>query len=282
MKYPYEIVTVKSKKTFSVNASFVERKEEDDKPLEIFDDKFSRFAISIIQDGKAATANIKISQLAGIIDNYRASLVASKTVSKKELSSAFTVRFNMGKFAGKTPAQVLIEQGEEALNEQYTFLKKNLEKYPNNKIIIDAIKDAARIGKGKVQEKINDNSSAYKAIIYDGGIKGNPYKEREDGMYFCSMLKIYFDTSRDYPITITISNFYAPVIKDQEKGTIKVQVKEKDESSEILNTFSMTTENFSYAISEMEDAKKCFKIINFKNAFASATNAHLKTRKNTY
>lgn len=283
MKYPTEIVSYVRKKTFSIDAHFVRATE--DAPLAIFDKDFSRFSMCIITDSKAATCNFPINELAKLerISNYAFNKAmeieyqpASNTVNN---SPAFTERFKTGQLNGKTPVEVLLEYGDKAkdmLNGQYKWLKDNLEKYPQNKKLMDAIVEAGKVDLSTIQaETVNQKTIK----LIDMGVRPLIRKKREeDGKCFCYEVSAIWNFANDYPVTITIKNYYAPVIK-KEDGTLNVQISQKDKASEINNSFSMTGSEWLNAVEQMKLARNDFRTINFASAVKMSDAAEAENRK---
>ena len=131
MNYPYDIVSIVRKKTFSVAARFTRR--TDDNPLEIFDSTCSRFVFTLIQDKIATTCNIHIEDLEEITQNTNLAKAADfeyrrksqNTVCQGNKSPAFTTRFTTGNLKGKTPIEVLLENGEEGTRNPGLFIEKD-------------------------------------------------------------------------------------------------------------------------------------------------------------
>ena len=284
MNYPFDIVSYIRKKTFSIEARFTP--EENESPLKVFDDKFSRYVFVTISDGKAATCNVHISDLPMMIkktdyafDRYMESNKLSAN-NENSLSIAYTTKFNTGKLKGKSPIEILIEDkenGKKILNEQYKWLSENLSKYPNNQLLMDAIVDASKIDINSVDSSAIGNSG----IIDILSIPVRPLrrKQREDGKCFCYECKVTINplTSVNYPVSVMIKNYYAPVI-EKENGLLNVVLKEKDLNSEISNEFNMTFEEWVNALDEMRSVRDDFRLINRKKAFDIATKADEENR----
>ena len=280
MKYPFEIAEVIRKtKTFAVDARFT--KCESEKPLKVFDDTFSRFVMTILSEKNAATCNIPVEQIAYMdaATNYafRQQMEAGSVVGGT--TPAFTERFRTGKLKDKSPAEVLVENydaGKKLLNEQYEFLKKNLEKYPANKKLMDAIMDAAKLSAEDLEQTVG-NASAPITIL---NIDCRPLirKTREDGKCFCYEEKIVWNTTQKYPVCVEIKNYYAPV-KKNEDGTLNVSLKDKDASTEMDFTFNMSAQEWMYVMDQMKQAKDNFVTINFAKAINIAEEADREARE---
>ncbi len=281
MKYPYDIVSFVRQKTLSIEAHFVREKTES--PMKVFDRTFSRFTTTIIADGETPYCNIPIESLAGM--RTRTNLAAEahfapKTIAPQEdlgvdtSSIAFTRKFICGDLKGKSPAEVLIENpegGKKILNEQYLWLTNNLEKYPKNAELIDAIMVASRLDLSSVKPIASAPGNTFE--ILDIGCRPLIRKKREsDGKCFVYECKIIWDCSRKYPVSCTIKNYYADV-KQTETGTLNVNLSSKDTNAEVEKEFSMTADEWLYALGEMESARDCFKMAHFLESYNMAENA---------
>ena len=290
MKYPYDIISYVRKKTFSIEARFT--RKTDESPLQVFDD-FARFKFNVIFDGKAVTCNIPLDILSGM---KAASEYAMKeqmvrrygAANKREegetpASPAFTVQFKAGKLKGKTPVAILLENDEatakKMLNDQYKWLKENLEKYPGNKELMDAIVDATKLDLAELKEKAPVTSSTSPVItILDIGARPLVRKTREDGKCFCYECKVTWDPSKNYPVSVSVSNYYAPVVQ-KENGLLNVQVSGKDRSTEMTGEFSMTDAEWLNAVDQMVLGKDGYQRMYLADAFKLADKADFENRE---
>ena len=286
MKYPYDIVSFVRKKTFSIEAHFVRGTE--DSPMKVFDSTFSRFTATVIADGNAAYFNLPIESLPGM--RVKTDIAAHAQfehvpqVQKDGIDTsdpAFTTRFLTGTLKGKSPADVLIEnpgdKGKEILNKQYKWLKSNLDKYPNNQRLMDAIMAASKLDEAKLATINLKPSGVYE--ILDIGCRPLTRKQREDGKCFVYEGKIMWDTSMDYPVSITVKNYYAEVIHNED-GTLNVNLSSKDQESEVRKEFLVTAEEWLYALDTMEKARDNFKSAYFQEGYQLAEKAAAEARKN--
>ncbi len=288
MQYPTEIFTYVANKTFCISQEFTYRgdvataESPFDKPMEIFDDNFSRFVLTGIANGKSAYMNLPVDMLAGIeaATGYafnKAMDMKSSTAVSGPASPAYTVRFFSGSLKGKTPAEVLAENGaagRDILNKQYKWLKDNLSKFPNNKKLMDAISDAAKI------ENIEQAPKASVAPVTILKIDQRPLvrKKREDGKVFCYEGMVSWNFDMNYPVSIRIANYYAPVTKN-DKGLYNVQLSQKDAATENVIEIKMMPEKWLAAIEAMRFAKDEFKHIYYKTALTTAINESKKNRQ---
>ncbi len=281
MKYPYDIVSyVRTNKTFSVEARFDSEKEES--PLKVFN-SFSRYVLTAISDKKAATCNLHVEDLPELIkltdyafNKHMESTSASNTSGD---SPAFTVRFATGKLKGKTPIEVMLENpenGKQILNDQYTWLKNNLDKYPGNKTIMDAIVDASKVDMSTV-----DAAPANTSVItlLDLGCRPLVRKLNESGEAFCYECKIIWDTSKKYPVSCMIKNYYAPFVK-KDNGLINVSAGKKNKDTEVTNEVSMTSAEWLNVVECMKMARDSFYMCNFNSAYKLANDSDKQNREN--
>lgn len=218
-------------KTLSAAAHLqvVDEKNEGDSslPLDVFG-SFSRIQLTLIEKGadtlKTPTCNLTVDEVDFIAKRMEIAmnftmqnaLVPSKEESEKSNSSpAYTVKFAMGSFRGKTPAEI---GDKEKLLKQKEFLASNLSQYPANQTIIDAIDDAVRMidegtlkcSSGETQPRVSTAIS-----IYEAGNKTRSSVKDEKGNVLVTDIKINYDASRNYPIEVVLHNCYAPLIKDK-------------------------------------------------------------------
>lgn len=278
IKYPKDIVSVVRKQTLSITAELVKPNlSEGDSPLKFYNEHFSRFPFTIINEQKKfANANIPVREIPNIIkrsckaydvDMERTLMpVPTQPVdngqNSQQNNSAFTVQIASGMFKGKTPAQVLLENPNnlDALGKQFEWLKSNLGKNPKyetaNKRQMVAIKEAKTLFvAGKLKQSDNGQQSAQhnqqnfqSFVIYDSGFRPKTRKTRSDGMSFVYSIKIAWNFGNNYPVTIEIFNYYAPVVKNN-NGLLNVQFANRDQKSEIRNVMKLSAaewENILY------------------------------------
>ncbi len=282
MKYPYDIVSYVRNKTFSIEAHM--QQEKDESPLKVFG-QFSRFVFAVISDGKAATCNIHTDEVAALqrITDYaynkQLEAKAAPAAEETNVSPAFTKRFMTGTLKGKTPVEVLAEygdKGKEMLNNQYKFLKENLAKFPKNQELIDAIIEAGKVDPSEI-EKAQAGTNAPLTVL-EIGCRPLVRKTREDGKSFCYECKVTWDFTKNYPVSIQIKNYYAPVRKN-ENGMLNVMLREKDTKTEISNEFSMTAKEWINAVDSMKRIMDSFYLLNLKSALNMAERAGIENRQ---
>ena len=179
LKNPKECVCVQTNKTFFIcNELAAPEYTNGSEPLTFHHDTFSRFQFVIInEDKKAATANIGVRAIPGIIRKIQ-NLYLRETLYAKPVgfgqssvptvpampttsapsngiaqdmpakSLAYTTMITTGCLKGKTPASLLLEDAKKnkgILISQKKWLETNLSKYPRNKVQIEAIEDALKL-----------------------------------------------------------------------------------------------------------------------------------------
>ena len=250
-------------------------------PQEIYHDKFSRYKFIVLSRKSAKTANMPVRDFAEVEarTNYiRQKLYdmelmsASQPAAQEKVpeSPAYSVQINMGEFKGKTPAEVLLEDAKniDKLRDFYKYLKDNLEKHPNNKKVMDAINEAVTLMKAGNLKSVSMQSSAFD--IYVPGFRPLTRKTREDGMCFVYEMTIRcFLNGSKYPVEVTISNYYAPVVK-RENGTLNVQVSKMDKETLLKGTINMSMADWTAIIEKMREQKDAYTIIFAKDRFAAA------------
>lgn len=258
-KNPREVAYIVEKSTFAVLDGLTEADiENEEDPLTLHSRKFSRFSFLIInQDKKAATANLNVKEMFGFLAKsrfamqqemlYRFNVTDAK--EEEELPLAYTVTIASGSLKGRTPADVLLNDGEEGkklLNNQYTFLKNNLSKYPKNKTQMDAIVNASQLLKeGKLDADAVGKGQTKRISLYSSGLRPLVNRKNNAGMSFVYELTVDWLLGEKRPLMITIVNYYAPVIK-KDDGMLNVQVKQRDQTTLRNNTVNLTFEDWAY------------------------------------
>lgn len=239
--------------------------------------EFSRVKFTIIgKDKKFATSSISIKKqdpFKGIEarsrfafeENERRSLsgAAAQAGGQTQTSSAYTLAFKMGNLKGKTPAQILLENGDkgrEILNQQYAFLAKNAAKYAENKLMMQAISEAADLyKKGELKA---ENAAPAPAATYEifSQLHGNIHKQHESrkGYYHCHEIKIGWQFGMNYPVSVEISNYYAPIEQDS-VGRINVQRDKKLQDDTFVRCeFKLTGDEWLDCLEDIDTRKNVF------------------------
>lgn len=144
-----------------------------------------------------------------------------------DCSAAFSVRIGNGNLKGKTPAEVLKEdpvEGKKKLENQRKWLADHLKDYPKNQAQIDAIDAGIKLfeaGKIDEQEAAMPVAAATPQVdgaslqIYDAKYHALKSKgTNANGKSFIYDIAIQWDIGRNYPVRISIVNYWAPVRQD--------------------------------------------------------------------
>lgn len=282
-KYPVEVVSVvRNKKTLGIN-SFLSRacSEEAESPYKIYG-KFSRFTISILDQTdttrKSATGNIRVAEIADIERRTQYAFnkhMAVEQAQKNNLQAnssediAYTVKIANGKLKGKTPAEAINEGNGKILLQQRQFLIENLNKYPNNKLQIDAIERACVLYKeGKLKKETQSNASELETVtLYNAGMHPLIRKTRCDGKCFVYEILISWKVGANYPVNVSLINYYAKTVQ-REDGRLNVM--EVDERSKIRLSFALTEAEWFNILNSLERNMKQFEILTAKIIFDDA------------
>jgi hypothetical protein len=277
-KYPYDIVSIVRKKTFSVEAHLIPDFETS--PLKVFDDTFSRFVFTILDresEQKVAYMNIHIDELPrikAVTDIAFASSFQREALPPPEFPDAplvTSVRFRMGKVKGKTPYEILsenYENGSQLLNNQYTFLAKGVDDYPDNRQEMEAILQASKLDPSVFKKKDQETGkSTSPFVLFEQTARPLTRKTDESGRSFCYEGKVTWIPGQNYPVEAQISNYYAPVVK-KENGLLNVQVSKK--TMETRKSFVLTDSEWLAAVEAMKRAVDAFYISCFARAYQTS------------
>ena len=258
MKNPKECAVLNSKKTLifeNMLAPYNAGEDSNLAPMQFYHKTFSRFKMTIIDEDKhALSGNISSNAIPGIvsrtayaINRHLDAMYRPSSDKNENLSSAYTVKIASGIYKGRTPADVLLKDGENGkngLNNQYTWLKSNLSKYPNNKLQMDAIIEASRLLKnGELKEQLAQPEQPI--IIYDSGFRPLVRKQRADGLSYVYEIHIICHPENRYPIIAEILNYYANV-KKLPDGRLNVEGSSKADLQSVQ--MKMSTDDWSYIL----------------------------------
>lgn len=287
MKYPFDIYTalksVKGRKeTFSIEAHFVRETEES--PMKVFQEPFSRYKFVLIENGTAISANLPVDKIEGMIQKTKSLfLIRPAAVSQDTPGTpAYTLRFFSGTLKGKTPVEVLAENydtGKDLLKKQYTWLKENLEKYPKNKEFMDAIQESAKISREDIAKVSGTPQASAPMTIVSEPVRPLVRNKREDGKCLCYSLSVTYEQGKDYPVTVTIENYYAPV-NVKETGQMNALTGQMDKESFKKFSYTLSLDEWAQAASIMELSRNSFYISNFGKAMNLAEAEDRKNREN--
>ena len=275
MKYPLEIASVVRKQTFYIESrlSAIDP-SQDESPLKIHN-RFSRFVFCIInEEKKAVTANIPVSEMFSILEKSRYAFWKHLDNLSVPQNPAYTTKFHSGALKGMSPAEVLLEKGIDTLRSQYKWLKENLNNFPNNQKLMDAIMQAVDLS--EKNELIAHPHS--KINLYTADIRPLINRTREDGKSFVYRISINWNLGMDYPVEIDISNYYAPV-KKMEDGTLNVQIKEKVD--EIHSVMDLSSKEWLEMVHRIDSNIKNFETLHSEKMWKKALEIEKQNREST-
>ncbi len=248
IEYPEQIYKyAKTDKTLGIDAKlFASNTDAGQSPLEMHAG-FSRFVFTILSKSASGkyefvTANLRPDDLSlmQMETEIAVKKLTEKSLEKKSsLSIAYTTTFVMGEFKGRTPADVLLDDGSETMKNKLLEYKKqllaNVAKYPRNQGQADAIDDAIRLlESGKLTA---EGVTSQTMDIYRADIRAPHSNEKDkDGFTDVYSFSIVCDLTKNYPFAINILNAKAKVTANS-NGTITPNMstaKDKKEFSVLL------------------------------------------------
>lgn len=294
INYPFQVASIIQQKngefkTLGIDAmlSTPNSSDENEKnmPLEMHSG-FSRFKVTLIKKSDSSTflwGNIPANDVAYIYKKTKdaMSVLTNGKVNKptgEKLSPAYVERFGMGTFKGKTPAELLLENlnNKAELIKQGEFLNKNADKYPANKKMIAAIKDAINLQKeGKLVNKTVDVPTSI-LEIYNEPMKPLRSKTNEKGLNMVYGIKVICDTSKNLPFSIEIMNCYAP-LEVTSTGTLNPKMKEAENTEKI--SMNLSEKDWFATIDRMNKTLINFENVNFQKQFKIAADGYFANAK---
>lgn len=294
-KYPKEIfASIRENKSLAILAQFTRAtaEKDDGMPLAVYDNDFSRFVFSGIdsENKRSNSSNIPVREVANIFavsefanTKHLEALYSNKAGENvaEVTSPAYTVKITAGALRGKTPAEVLLtdpENGKNMLNNQFKWLKQNLDKYPKNQIQMDAISEAARLHKEGKLDANAVNNKANRINIYHADARALIRKPRADGMCPVHNIDIGWELGEASPVDITITTFYAPV-KKTDDGRINPMISQMDKTTYVAINKRLTAGEWLDAIRRMKTAMLQFEVMNSKACIEDAAKAEKANRE---
>lgn len=151
-------------------------------------------------------------------------------------SPAYTARFNAGRLAGKTCCEIIAEKGAEGVQEltnQYNWLQQNLQKYPKNQQLMNAISEAVGLyNSGQLVTNLN-TASFSPVTILDVPIQSSLSKTNASGKSLVRTASVVADYNNQNPYTVKISNSYAQiqVLEDRKQKVMWNGAEDRTEKS---------------------------------------------------
>ena len=253
-KYGDQITDAKrTKKVLIIDdkTSLVNLNDESVSPNKVYSD-YSRHVWSIIDKTsgtKVYSANVKILSDNGLRTiqkrweaayNFLLEAEVKKALtgegvpaSESNSSSAcYTLKYRYGSYTGKTPAEVISNNGVEEIQKQIKSLESNLGKFPSNKALIDASKEAISLyNMGELKKIENSASGIFYIFNKDNNMKYFT-TEISGGRKKLYSLQIMVDIAKDNPVGVKITNATGKIIK-KENGTTQITDIQDVESSVI-------------------------------------------------
>ena len=250
------------------------RQEKDLPPMQIHEGGLSRFIFTITDHSgdkpQSVSVNVGASAIPHLIEQTRLTkmrqIVSSVNKDAAELSPAHTEQLQFGVFKGKTPAQALLDGGDQKkLLEMKAMLEKNLSAYPNNKKVIDAIDDAITLkNNGALKPAAGASHSSIDVFGEDYKYSRN---ETSDGYRTISGISIKYIPGRLYPWRVEVTNYEAPMMKSAD-GQLRPEVsKARNKRCFGIN---ISDKDWDYVIDCVGGTKRLFESMVFPSLYARA------------
>lgn len=268
------------------------RSENGEPPYQTFSG-WSRFSFYAVLKGKtSAQANVKPTDVADmkartayayakhLEAESKAHLVAAEVASGAK-SPAYVVKLSSGKdMKGKTPAEVLLgsPNGRADLLRQREWLERNMDRYARyNAPQIQAIDDAIALhDSGALSLEKASSSSAPAIVIFESDLQPQMAKRESDGLCPTYKIRIVFVPGDEYPVTVEITNFRAPVVRTED-GRLNVRAKEKRDEKTLTRT--LTGAEWNACLGEIERNMREFEIVNAAALFEDARAADERMKR---
>ena len=204
--------------------------------------KFSRIKMTFITSDNQPYVNISpdlidsiYMKTQGAVTAHIMGLASSSGVPD---SPAYTARFKAGRLSGKTCAEVIAEQGAvgaQALSEQYTYLSQNVQRYPGNRALMDAITDAINLYNAGQLITTAKGPSFTPVTIMDIPIQTSIGNTNANGKSLIRTASVVADYNNDCPYTVKITNAYAVVEKKEDGRQIAKWTTAENRAEQSLN-----------------------------------------------
>lgn len=268
ISYPKQIFCVWGGNQSSLSATFDLQKPKETgavPPLQMHEGNLSRFTLTLLDTSTGATlpfiANIPATDIPVISKKTDIALLLKEQYAPAEnsssLSDCYTQKLRFGKFKGKTPAEVLLSDPSVKSEMEGTrdLLQKNVEKYPANKMLVNAIDEAIMLFEaGELQEQNAKSNVQNSMTIYHKEYKSTR-RANPKGLYLCYNISVVCQYDMDYSWQIRIDNYFAPSVN----GKIDHKKAEGRKSASIR----LTDDDWALCVNQFESLKnmyeaKCF------------------------
>lgn len=258
-------------------------------PLNCFS-PYSVFKLSIISGGTSATGSIKPDKIYALDEKirffFRKSLVPSHNQNGAAGGSynCQKVRFKFGYHKGKSPAEVLLENGPNVLQQQMANLQANLQKYSFNQSLLNACQEAmALFQQGKLNSAPKQEVESIPILTQDW--KADPYnpvkvdEKIAKGIKYYKGSKISIDylVGSKYPFVVSIEVAKAPIRRGDD-GTINFLVSNALPDSRKKLSHYISGDDLVNMVGEMKMQVQCFKQAFFYSQYSFAWNEHFKNK----
>lgn len=281
MSYTNQIFKAgRSNAVFVVDAFFGKNEET---PLELYAG-WSRFTATIIDKRGAKTAapffNIPIADFEIIAQKVKHLCMQeltekftpaenNTTTSTSEISKLLDVK---PPFKYKSLKDGLVESGGfSGIDKVIEIFIKGYNSYAINKKIVDNLRTLKTFDEKEVEEFLSSkgsNLSESAMAIYETPSKVLlSRKPSENGDNFCYEASIIYNRAMKQRFTVNISNFYAPVTKN-ENGLMNVMTSGKHDEN--ASRFNLSSEEMLEAVNAMERVKRAYEVNIFNESLALA------------
>ena len=252
----------KKKLVFSLNSGLAstdskvynkmnEKEASDAKPFDIFS-PWTRIFVEITEilktgEVKSAYFKMTIAELQLLLRRLDAKMTNgshSKSAPVKAELSISQVAFKSGKFAGKTPKQVLDEGvgTAEELFKNAEWLYTNHQNQPGRIALLNAILSALFVvsstNKQEAKENASQSTSQGAETLHDGRFRSMS-ETNDAGKTKFYDATVVFDSAMNLPVKVSAENYWAPKIIRPD-GTQSPKISEKETISTVF--FNLTVE----------------------------------------
>lgn len=263
IQYPKQIFCVWGGNQSSLSATFDLQKPKETgavPPLQMHEGNLSRFTLTLLDTSTGATlpfiANIPATDIPVMSKKTDIALLLKTQYIPVEkdssLSDCYIQKLRFGKFKGKTPAEVLLSEPTAKSDMETTrdLLQKNIEKYPANRILVNAIDEAIMLFEaGELKEQKTKDTTRDSMTIYHKEYKSTR-RANPKGLYLCYNVSVDCQFNMDYPWQIRIDNYYAPSVN----GKIDHKKAEGRKSASIR----LMDDDWLLCISQFENLKNLY------------------------
>lgn len=277
--YPKQICIVWGGNNSSLSATFelmAPKETGSVAPLQMHEGNLSRFMLTLLDTSSGATipliGNIPATDVPVLTKKTDIAMFLKEQNKQlpeqveKDKDICYTQELKFGKYKGKTPAAVLLENADakEELISHKAFLKQNVAKYPANQTQMDAIDNAIMlfdVGELKSDPVKPQSTSHNNMVVYDKKFKSTRRKNAK-GLFLCYNINITCHYHMNYPWVVTIENYYAP--------SINGKIDHKNATDHHKASLRISDDDWSYMVSQFENLKKMYENTQFSSLLERA------------